>query len=159
MRKTIVMTIVLLCTIVQGAWAQEPATIGSISYNSTLAAYEIKRAANLNDLAVYVNGSGTYSTGGSESTAHDCTGMTFKQTAGITYNYDNLAEGASNFTAIGNSSHPFNGHFDGGENTISGIRIRQGSSNCQGLFGETGTNAEVEDLTLTECNGRRLLPQ
>ncbi|MCR5533782.1 MAG: hypothetical protein K6F47_01185 [Bacteroidaceae bacterium] len=44
------------------AWAQDPASIGSIQYNSTLGAYEINSVQNLNDLAVYVNGRGTYST-------------------------------------------------------------------------------------------------
>ena len=46
----------------QTTWAQSPATIGSISYNSTLGAYEIASADNLHDLAVYVNGAGSYST-------------------------------------------------------------------------------------------------
>lgn len=32
----------LIAMTAQTAWAQDPATIGSISYNSTLGAYEIK---------------------------------------------------------------------------------------------------------------------
>ena len=60
----------------QNAWAQNPATIGSISYNSTIGAYEIANENNLHDLAVYVNGSGTYSDNTTtNSTAHDCTGL------------------------------------------------------------------------------------
>ena len=57
----VVLTIVALMT-GQSAWAQNPATIGSISYNSTLGAYEIANENNLHDLAVYVNGAGSYST-------------------------------------------------------------------------------------------------
>ena len=34
------------------AWAQDPATIGSIRYNAALGAYEINSVENLNDLAV-----------------------------------------------------------------------------------------------------------
>lgn len=145
-----VLALLLACATGE-AWAIETLTVGSYTFTTGTddegEYYTVNSTAALDALATFVNGGG------------NTTNKRFKQTAGITYNYDNLAEGASNFTAIGNSSHPFNGHFDGGENTISGIRIRQGSSNCQGLFGETGTNAEVEDLTLTECNGRRLLPQ
>ena len=60
-------------------------TIGSFSINEDLGAYEINSVANLNDLAVYVNGMGTYSTGGDpETTAHDCSGFVFKMTADIT---------------------------------------------------------------------------
>ena len=44
----------LIAMTAQTAWAQDPATIGSISYNSTLGAYEINSVSNLNDLAVYV---------------------------------------------------------------------------------------------------------
>ena len=51
----VVLTIVALMT-GQTAWAQNPATIGSISYDSTLGAYEIANENNLHDLAVYVNG-------------------------------------------------------------------------------------------------------
>lgn len=73
----IVLTLVAMMT-GQTAWAQNPATIGSISYNSTLGAYEIANEDNLHDLAVYVNGMGNYTTGGDEeTTAHGCTGLTF----------------------------------------------------------------------------------
>lgn len=145
------MSLALLLMAVTGAWADE-ANIGSIAYNSTLEAYEIKNANNLNDLAVYVNGTGTYSTGGDETTAHDCTGLTFRLTNDITYSHKSLADGESNFTAIGNNSHSFNGHFNGDGHSISGIRISQGGSDYQGLFGGTGRGAVVERFTLDDAD-------
>lgn len=57
--KQIFMTLALLLMAATKARAEE-ANIGSITYNSTLEAYEIKNANNLNDLAVYVNGTGVY---------------------------------------------------------------------------------------------------
>ena len=83
MRNNTLFTVIALL-ITATAWAQDPATIGSISYNNVLGAYEINSADNLRDLAVYVNGTGDYSTGGSETTAHKCVGQTFKMTADIT---------------------------------------------------------------------------
>lgn len=121
-------------------------TIASISANETIGAYEINNTANLNDLAVYVNGTGTYSTGGDdETTAHNCVGLGFKMTADIEYT---VAEG--NYTAIGTNNKPFLGHFGGQGHTISGIRINS-SDDYQGLFGEIGAGAEVKDIILTDA--------
>lgn len=149
--KQIFLTLALLLTAATGAWA-EGANIGNITYNSTLGAYEIKTANDLNDLAVYVNGTGSYSTGDDEITAHDCSGLTFRLTTNITYNSEGLASGESNFTAIGSYSHSFNGHFDGDGHTISGIRISQGGSDYQGMFGATGSNAVVKRFTLADAD-------
>lgn len=52
--------------------------------------------------------------------------------------------------AIGSSSNPFKGHFDGNHNTISGIYMNTASQNT-GLFGYTRGNVEVKNLTLTNC--------
>ena len=106
MKQTII-TLALMLMAANKAWADE-ANIGSIVYNSTLEAYEINNANALNDLAVYVNGTGTYSTGGSENTAHTCTGLTFRLTADI-----------SAQTMVGTSDHPFSGHFDGNHKTLT----------------------------------------
>ena len=120
-------------------------TIGSISINETLGAYEINSVANLNDLAVYVNGMGTYSTGGdNETTAHNCEGLGFKISADIAYGTED------NYTAIGNNNRPFCGHFDGLWYTISGIRINS-DDDYQGLFGEIGAGAEVKNVILTDA--------
>ena len=86
------MTLALLLMAATEAWADET-NIGSIAYNATIEAYEIRNADHLNDLAVYVNGTGSYSTGGSETTAHDCTGLTFRLTDDITYSSKGLASG------------------------------------------------------------------
>ena len=70
--KTILPTLLLLTAVAggNGAWAQNHPNIGSISYNSTLGAYAITNVNNLKDLSVYVNGVGTYTTGGTETTPH-----------------------------------------------------------------------------------------
>lgn len=139
----------------QSAWAQDPASIGSINYNNTLGAYEINCANNLHDLAVYVNGAGDYTTSGSETTAHDCTGLTFKMTADIDiphiteWNDANSTE--DNYMAIGgyvNSSWKyFKGTFDGQHHTVSGIRIVT-TDYGKGLFGAI-QNAIVMNVYLS----------
>ena len=162
-QKTTRFALTLLLSVLTtiGAWAQSP--IGSIQYNRTGGYYEIGSTDNLNDLTVYVNGSGSYTTGGdTETTAHDCTGLTFKQTTNITYSHGDDANEdvyASNYTAIGfwgqdNSDyHPFKGTFDGQGHTISGIRIyKGGSSNTdvnQGLFGII-EGATIRGITLAD---------
>ena len=137
------------------AWAQAPATIGSITYNSTLEAYEINCANNLHDLAVYVNGTGSYTTSGSETTAHDCTGLTFKVTADIaiphTTEWNDANSTEANYTAIGGNISGwkyFKGTFDGQHHTVRGIRINSSNSG-QGLFGAT-QNAIVKDVNLSD---------
>ena len=82
-------------------WAES--AIGSIQYNSTGGYYEIGSTNNLNDLAVYVNGTGTYSTGGNETEAHDCSGMSFKLGTDIAYSHttdwNNAESTEKNYTA------------------------------------------------------------
>ena len=97
--------------------------------------------ANLRDLAVYVNGSGSYSTGSDETTAHNCAGMTFKMTADIDFQpasaWDDYTSLEHNFDGIGydivTSSSYFSGTFDGQDHTISGIR-NNSYSTSSGLF-------------------------
>ena len=140
----------LIAMTAQTAWAQDPATIGSISYNETLEAYEINSVDNLNDLAVYVNGSGTYSTGVGETTSHTCERLTFKMTADITY--DKSSE--NNFTPIGEQNKDFYGTFDGQGHTISGIRINKPEENYKGIFGALGTTTAgvVKNLVVRNCS-------
>lgn len=142
----------LIAMTAQTAWAQDPATIGSISYNSTLGAYEIKSVNNLNDLAVYVNGSGTYSTFVGETASHNCKGLTFKMTADIKYDGS-----PNNFTPIGdnnNTNAKFYGTFDGQGHTISGIRINKPSVDYIGVFGRLGTTTSgvVKNLVVRNCS-------
>ena len=145
------------------ARAQSPATIGSISYNSMLGAYEIASENNLKDLAVYVNGAGSYTTGGDpETTHHDCTGLTFKVTGNITLTHStawNDANSTENtYTSIGTHavhSANFTGTFDGQGHTISGIRIyKNGTGNAnsfQGLFGYISTGGTVKNVWLSNA--------
>ena len=150
----------MLLTTATTAWAQS--AIGSIQYNSTLGAYEIKSTDNLNDLAVYVNGKGEYSTGGA-SNAHDCSGKIFKQTADITYSHstdwDNASSTENNYTPIGgyynSNDRFFKGTYDGQGHTISGIRRYKGGTSSsdenQGLFGITGDGAVIRGVTLADA--------
>ena len=143
-RRASLMLLVMLLT-TSTAWAQNPASIGSISYNNSISAYEINSVNNLNDLAVYVNGTGTYSTGDSESTYHTCTGMTFKMTAPITYDGS-----VNNYTPIGNDSQSFDGTFDGQGKTISGININNTSATYQAIFGSV--QGTVKNLVVSNCS-------
>lgn len=151
----------------QTAWAQNPATIGSISYNSTLGAYEIASADNLHDLAVYVNGSGTYSDNTTKNnTVHDCTGLTFKMTGNIelphTTAWNDPYSTEDTYTPIGRGVKAFKGTFDGCGYTISGIRIYRTGQNNEvvdflGLFGQnkgTVQNVTVSDARIT---GRQII--
>ena len=148
-----------------------PRTIGSICANEAFGAYEINSTANLNDLAVFVNGTGTYSTGGeAETTAHNCEGLVFKMSADIAYAHTTAWNDATstenNYTAIGkrldsSTNYPFSGTFDGNGHIVSGIRIYQDGSDWdnsfQGLFGfvEDGTvkNITVADARITGNSG------
>ena len=129
----------------QGAWGQDPASIGSIQYNGTLGAYEINSVANLNDLAVYVNGSGTYSTSVEETTAHDCSEMTFKQTADIDM------QGVS-YTPIGvEETAPFKGTYDGDGYFVKNISHSiSGANNHSGFVGRL--EGTVKNVNLKDCN-------
>ena len=139
-----------------------PRTIGSIATNAALGAYEIKSTANLNDLAVFVNGTGTYSDNTTETTAHSCVGLGFKMSADIAFAHTTAWNDATseenNYTPIGRKigsdsdtqEFPFSGTFDGNGHTISGIRINT-EDNYQGLFGEIGAGAEVKNVILTDA--------
>ena len=151
------MSVMLTAT---AAWAQS--AIGSIQYNSTGGYYEIGSADNLNDLAIYVNGSGTYSTGGDEeTTGHDCSGLVFKVTGNISFDHNTAWNNASstetNYTAIGavigTAKKYFNGEFDGQGYTIRGIRIYDNDkyvSSYLGIFGITGSDANIHDIRLAD---------
>ncbi|MCL2066312.1 MAG: hypothetical protein FWG99_02465 [Treponema sp.] len=60
--------------------------------------------------------------------------------------------GESNWTPIGTGGNPFNGSFDGGEYTISGIVINNPDDDYQGMFGWIGSDGVVKNLTLDDCN-------
>ena len=91
--------------------------------------------ADLNTLATNVNNGNDYS------------GKFFKLMNNIAYVYTGIPN-ENNYTAIGVLSHSFNGHFDGNNKTVSGVRIYN-DSDYQGLFGHI--NGEVKNLTLDDA--------
>ena len=99
--------------------------------------YLIYFTDQLDLLATRVNdGTSTYS------------GSYFKLMDTLTYNYTGAAN-ENNYTAIGTSSHPFSGHFDGNQKTIEGIRIYSNNGGYKGVFGYV-ENAEVQNLYVND---------
>jgi len=171
--KTILPALLLLTAVAggDGVWAQHP-NIGSISYNSTLGAYAITNFNNLKDLSVYVNGEGTYSTGVAESVAHDCSGLTFKQTSNIDCRYINDTIRA--IGAYGNSQgvssrdltdswRPFRGTYDGQGHVIDALKVKGDSYFkthtqvyfCGGFFGVVDEGTVLRNIRLVNpsvCN-------
>lgn len=76
----------------------------------------------------------------------------FGQTVFLTQDID----GVGYFLPIGSALHPFEGTFDGGGHTLSGLTV-DGYLPCSGLFGCVGRAGTVRDLTLSDClvSGRR----
>ena len=113
--------------------------------------YLIKTHEDLIGLAGYVNGGG------------DTKGKTFLQVADIVFphttNWNNSASTENNYIAIGyyidtNNESRFEGTYDGGGHTISGIRIYRGdktNSDCyQGLFGIINLGSIVRNVNLAD---------
>ena len=113
--------------------------------------YLIKTHEDLIGLAGYVNGGG------------DTEGKTFLQVADIVFphttNWNNSASTEINYIAIGyyidtNNKSRFEGTYDGGGHTISGIRIYRGdktNSDCyQGLFGIINLGSIVRNVNLAD---------
>ena len=111
--------------------------------------YQITSKADLATLATNVNSGTNYN------------GTYFLLTTDLTYTYTyawnstdgNAAE--NNFIAIGGYGHSFQGHFDGGGHTISGIRIYKNgtttSDELQGVFGYL-SNGSVRNLTVADAS-------
>ena len=99
--------------------------------------------------------------GTSGETANDYSRKYFKLGADITFSHpDNEGNDyAENYEAIGGNiggtDRYFRGNFDGDGHTVSGIRIRKTGSddadNCQGLFGQIHTGANIHDVHLTDA--------
>ena len=113
--------------------------------------YLIKTHEDLIGLAGYVNGGGA------------TTGKTFLQVADITFahttDWNNSASTENNYTAIGYymasyDQKNFEGTYDGGGHTISGIRIYRNnntdSDNYQGLFGHVKSNGAIRNVNLSD---------
>ena len=125
-------------------WGQDKGATGGDKDH----AYIISSPAGLDMLAKVVNGTDGF-------TANDFNGNFFKLGADITYSYEGLGADESNFTAIGGdingSFRRFFGTFDGDNKTISGIRIRKGGDDCQGLFGFV-SGGTIKNVTLTDAD-------
>ena len=121
--------------------------IGDFHAGSKANEYLIRTRDDLRGLAGYVNG------------GNNCSGLTFLQVTDIVFphttNWNSSSSTEINYTAIGTEDHPFQGTFDGNNNTISGIRIyRGGNSNsdkCQALFGYVGSSGTVKRVTLSDA--------
>ena len=113
--------------------------------------YLIKTHEDLIGLAGYVNGGGATK------------GKTFLQVADIVFphttNWNNSASTENNYIAIGyyidtNNESRFDGTYDGGGHTISGIRIYRGGGNnsdgYQGLFGIINLGSIVRNVNLAD---------
>lgn len=171
--KTILPTLLLLMAVAggNGAWAQNHPNIGSISYNSTLGAYAITNVNNLKDLSVYVNGVGTYTTGGTETTPHNCSGLVFKQTRDILCNSNDTIRAIGSYgNSQGVSSRdltdtwrPFNGTYDGQGHVIDALKVKGDSYFrthtqaffCAGFFGVVDEGTVLRNIRLVNpsvCN-------
>ena len=113
--------------------------------------YLITTPEQLDLLAKMVNGTNGY-------TANKFRDTYFRLDNDITYTHTTEWNDANstedNYTAIGKYNHSFGGVFDGGDHTISGIRIYMSGSDdvdkFQGLFGVT-FDGTVKNVTLTDA--------
>lgn len=99
--------------------------------------YKIANESDLRDLAAKVN------------SGEDVTGKYYEQTADITIT-------GGDWTPIGTNENAFNGNYDGGGFTISGINI-DSTNDYQGLFGSVrGTSNEkrgfIQNIVLTNSS-------
>ena len=117
---------------------------GDADHDGTTAerAYIINTTDDLDLLASRVNAGNSY------------IGTFFKLGANLAYSHtsdwNNTSATENNYTAIGTSSHPFSGTFDGCGHTVSGIRIYiSTTSSHQGLFGYV-SGGTVKNLTVAD---------
>lgn len=77
----------------------------------------------------------------------------YKLVADLKFDYAGLSDEESNFEAIGKDRNlcEFTAHFLGNGHTISGIRIRQGNNDYQGLFGYS-THAFISGIILDDAD-------
>lgn len=101
--------------------------------------YLITSAADLESLANTVNNSTEYK----DSKGNVFTGKHFRQTADIDMRK------VSNHQPVGLSGYSFNAHYDGQNHTISNLSQDRRNELYAGLFGLTGDDAVVENITLS----------
>ena len=144
--KQVLATLLTLAALFAGqnAWAQNPPTIGNITYNTEGGYYEINDTQDLADLAYNVNH------------GLNCSGLTFKMTADLNFHpiteWTDDTSTEDNFTAIGFiPSFGFGGTFDGDGHTISGIRIYKPNAHYQGIFGCSANGGIIKNVTIIKA--------
>ena len=113
-----------------------------LTWNASDGYYEINDEQDLIDLANYVIADNT------------CAGLTFKMTRDLDFTNmpKDLKDGIGNFLPIGFGQHPFYGHFDGQNHSITGLYFN-GDSPYVGLFCViTNSGIAVERVTLVNPN-------
>ena len=171
MKKSLLMTIALVCAGVQGAWAQEATTFGGGDGSSENFSLTEDISVTIQDQTFYLpanfEGEGTEAspyliktTDDLDRLSHrvndlisDCKGEYYKVEEDLTYAYDENTK--TNYTPIGNQYvYDFCGTFDGNNKTISGIRIDlreetdEKKTYYKGLFGIIGEGATVKNVIL-----------
>jgi hypothetical protein len=117
-----------------------PSTPFSSGIGTLGAPYEIDTAQELANLAYLIN---------NNDAAYSASTVYYKLTADIVLNdgtIDESSTSAKTWTPIGNFTHLFNGTFDGGGYTVSGIYINAGAIKYQGLFGYINTNGTIKNV-------------
>ena len=153
MNRSLRWLLVLIVTLLlpQGAWADDVWSGEGTKDNP----YVITTTAGLDSLAKRVNNGNEYA-----ADEDHPQGYFFELGADIDYtNAPKLADGKSNYTAIGYSDgltgKYFSGHFDGKGHTIKGIRIyKEGHDNeysYQGLFSNIYTGGSVSHVILDDA--------
>ena len=107
--------------------------------------YLIKTIDDLNKLSADVNGGNKYE------------GIYFKLESDLDYSDVTVDEGGSNFTPIGwainssNEPNDFQGNFDGGDHTISGVKVEDNTHISCGLFGRV-KDGTIKNLKVTNSS-------
>ncbi len=157
-KRLLMLALLLLTTAATWAAATKQFPLYSGDEGTEAKPYQIKTVEDLIKLSDDVNSGTTYS------------GEYFKVMNNIDFNdavdaslrptttWDDATSTESNFSGIGSrhgsTIRKFQGHFDGNDNTISGIRIYNAGTTAnnggyQALFGYIGSGAEVKAITLT----------
>ena len=133
------MTLLLMLITTATAWAQGTGTLGN--------PYKISNYAELRQFANIVNGAG----GGEANTS------AYAQLEDdIVCKIDpSDPDYATDWTPIGNGTHPYTGTFDGKGHTITGLSTPNDyDSNYVGLFGDVGNGGIVKDVIIVDAKIR-----
>ena len=128
--KTVAILLIAFAAFHHKAWGQSGSWAGYQEDNTgSGTTITIANGGQLAKLAAVVNGGADYSA------------VTINLTADIVLS-------AHYWVPIGTATHPFNGTFNGGSHTVSGLNINDGSLDNTGLFGYA-SGATVSNLTVS----------